>query len=218
MAKIFGGSASRLEVYALFAAAVVLIGGGVAGAVVVTSSDSKPAEVASTTTALNSDASSEPLSATADSLDTSTVDVPPPVTAASQPTTQSGLQAEQENSPLSPTTLPLCADYYTGCGSPPVTATSTTSSTVFFCAPPRQVTSNFIGDMGDVIQHVRSEWWPAGCGEMQWNTYLCLDSNLPWGNSKFLGFVNHGTGWKQVIAINYTYNQLTMQSACDFRW
>jgi hypothetical protein len=46
MAKIFGGSASRLEVYALFAAAVVLIGGGVAGAVVVTSNDSKPAEVA----------------------------------------------------------------------------------------------------------------------------------------------------------------------------
>ena len=46
MAKIFGGSASRLEVYALFVAAVVLIGGGVAGAVVVTSSDSKPAEVA----------------------------------------------------------------------------------------------------------------------------------------------------------------------------
>jgi len=46
MAKIFGGSASRLEVYALFAAAVVLIGGSVAGAVVVTSSDSKPAEVA----------------------------------------------------------------------------------------------------------------------------------------------------------------------------
>ena len=46
MAKIFGGSASRLEVYALFAAAVVLIGGGVAGAVVVTSSDSKPAELA----------------------------------------------------------------------------------------------------------------------------------------------------------------------------
>jgi hypothetical protein len=37
MAKIFGGSASRLEVYALFAAAVVLIGGSVAGAVVVTS-------------------------------------------------------------------------------------------------------------------------------------------------------------------------------------
>ena len=45
MAKIFGGSASRLEVYALFVAAVVLIGGGVAGAVVVASSDSKPAEV-----------------------------------------------------------------------------------------------------------------------------------------------------------------------------
>ena len=46
MAKIFGGSASRLEVYALFVAAVVLIGGGIGGAIVVTSSDSKPAEVA----------------------------------------------------------------------------------------------------------------------------------------------------------------------------
>ena len=47
MAKIFGGSASRLEVYALFAAAVVLIGGGVAGAVVVTSSDSSPTPIES---------------------------------------------------------------------------------------------------------------------------------------------------------------------------
>ena len=37
MAKIFGGSASRLEVYALFAAAVVLIGGGVSGAIVLSS-------------------------------------------------------------------------------------------------------------------------------------------------------------------------------------
>jgi hypothetical protein len=45
MAKIFGGSASRLEMYGLFVAAVVLIGGGIGGAIVVTSSDSKPAEV-----------------------------------------------------------------------------------------------------------------------------------------------------------------------------
>jgi hypothetical protein len=45
MAKIFGGSASRLEVYALFVAAVILIGGGIGGAIVVTSSDSKPTEV-----------------------------------------------------------------------------------------------------------------------------------------------------------------------------
>ena len=65
MAKIFGGSASRLEVYALFAAAVVLIGGGVAGAVVVasggetsapvtvveTSSTTVPVEMAPSTTA-----------------------------------------------------------------------------------------------------------------------------------------------------------------------
>jgi len=46
MAKIFGGSASRLEVYALFVAAVVLIGGGIGGAIVVTSSDSSPTPIA----------------------------------------------------------------------------------------------------------------------------------------------------------------------------
>jgi hypothetical protein len=46
VAKIFGGSASRLEMYGLFVAAVILIGGGISGAVVLTSSDSKPAEVA----------------------------------------------------------------------------------------------------------------------------------------------------------------------------
>lgn len=39
MAKIFGGSASRVEVYALFVAAVVLIGGGIGGAIVVSSDD-----------------------------------------------------------------------------------------------------------------------------------------------------------------------------------
>ena len=46
MANIFGGSASRLEVYALFVAAVVLIGGGIAGAIIVTSDDTNPAAVA----------------------------------------------------------------------------------------------------------------------------------------------------------------------------
>lgn len=46
MARIFGGSASRLEVYALFVAAVVLIGGGIGGAIVVTSSDSSPTPIA----------------------------------------------------------------------------------------------------------------------------------------------------------------------------
>jgi hypothetical protein len=45
MAKIFGGSASRLEVYALFAAAVVLIGGGIGGAIVVTSGGETSAPV-----------------------------------------------------------------------------------------------------------------------------------------------------------------------------
>ena len=39
MAKIFGGSASRLEMYGLFVAAVVLIGGGVSGAIVLSSND-----------------------------------------------------------------------------------------------------------------------------------------------------------------------------------
>jgi hypothetical protein len=52
MAKIFGGSASRLEVYALFVAAVVLIGGSIGGAIVVTSGDegSAPVTVVETTT------------------------------------------------------------------------------------------------------------------------------------------------------------------------
>jgi hypothetical protein len=52
MAKIFGGSASRLEVYALFVAAVVLIGGSIGGAIVVTSGDggSAPVAVVETTT------------------------------------------------------------------------------------------------------------------------------------------------------------------------
>ncbi len=217
MAKIFGGSASRLEVYALLAAAVVLIGGGVAGAVVVTSSDSNPAEVVSTTVALDIDASNKRLSATADPLGAPTADISAPVATASQPTSQNGPQTAIETSPESSTTLPLCADYYRGCGVPLDSATSTTS-TIIVCAPPKHVTSNFIGDMGDVIEHIRAEWWPTGCGEMRWNSYLCLDPNLPWANSKFLGFANYGTGWKQVIAINYTYNSLTMRLTCDFRW
>jgi hypothetical protein len=37
MAKILGGSASRLEMYGLFVAAVILIGGGVSGAIVLSS-------------------------------------------------------------------------------------------------------------------------------------------------------------------------------------
>ena len=54
MAKIFGGSASRLEVYALFVAAVVLIGGSIGGAIVVTGGDggSVPVAVVETTTTL----------------------------------------------------------------------------------------------------------------------------------------------------------------------
>jgi hypothetical protein len=53
MAKVFGGSASRLEVYALFVAAVVLIGGGVSGAIVLASNfdSSAPANVSTATTA-----------------------------------------------------------------------------------------------------------------------------------------------------------------------
>jgi hypothetical protein len=53
MTKILGERASRLEVYALFVAAVVLIGGGIGGAIFLTddspgSSNSAPATVAST--------------------------------------------------------------------------------------------------------------------------------------------------------------------------
>lgn len=41
MPKIFGGNASRLEMYGLFVAAVILIGGGVSGAVVLTSTNNQ---------------------------------------------------------------------------------------------------------------------------------------------------------------------------------
>ena len=79
MAKIFGGSASRLEVYALFAAAVVLIGGGVAGAVVVTSSGdqtSSPVTVVETSSTTVTTAVS--VEVTAPSTTAAPIDQPPP--------------------------------------------------------------------------------------------------------------------------------------------
>jgi hypothetical protein len=79
MAKIFGGSASRLEVYALFAAAVVLIGGSVAGAVVVTSGGETSApvtvvETSSTTT------TAVPVEVTVPSTTAAPINQPPPPT------------------------------------------------------------------------------------------------------------------------------------------
>jgi hypothetical protein len=61
MAKIFGGNASRFELYALFVAAVVLIGGGISGAIVVTSGG----EQSSTTTTTVQQIESSNTSATA---------------------------------------------------------------------------------------------------------------------------------------------------------
>ena len=79
MAKIFGGSASRLEVYALFAAAVVLIGGGVAGAVVVTSSgDQTSAPVAVVETSSTTVTTAVPVEVTAPSTTAAPTDQPPP--------------------------------------------------------------------------------------------------------------------------------------------
>jgi len=89
MAKIFGGSASRLEMYALFVAAVVLIGGGISGAIVVTSGGETSApvtvvETSSTTTTavpveVTAPTTTEP---TVNQLPTSTTRYvePPPVT------------------------------------------------------------------------------------------------------------------------------------------
>ena len=94
MAKIFGGSASRLEVYALFAAAVVLIGGGVAGAVVVTSSGSKPAEVAQTS--VDTTVVDATVGANAGSAATTTQTAQQSVGGSTSPTiTVPGLTAEQ---------------------------------------------------------------------------------------------------------------------------
>ena len=131
MAKIFGGSASRLEVYALFAAAVVLIGGGVAGAVVVTSSGSNPsqsAQVASSNDSQTSQASSSATDATTQSGggagDVSNLRSPNATTSS---------QTES----LSATTLPLCSNYFNGCGNAPAPAQapSNTTSTVPVTSP-----------------------------------------------------------------------------------
>ena len=97
MAKVFGGSASRLEVYALFAAAVVLIGGGVAGAVVVTSSDSKHAEQLSVdTTVVDTTVVDATVGANAGSAATTTQAGQQNVGGSTSPTiTVPGLTAEQ---------------------------------------------------------------------------------------------------------------------------
>jgi len=79
MAKIFGGSASRLEMYALFVAAVVLIGGGISGAVVLTSGGETSApvtvvETSSTTT------TAVPVEVTAPSTTAAPINQPSPPT------------------------------------------------------------------------------------------------------------------------------------------
>jgi hypothetical protein len=90
MAKIFGGSASRLEVYALFVAAVVLIGGGISGAIVVTSGDETSSPVTVVETSSTTVTTAVPVEVTApttteptvNQLPTSTTRYvePPPVT------------------------------------------------------------------------------------------------------------------------------------------
>lgn len=82
MARILGGNASRLEVYALFVAAVVLIGGSISGAIVVSSSgDEASAPVTVVELSSTTVTTAVPVEVTAPTTTEPTVrQLPPPTT------------------------------------------------------------------------------------------------------------------------------------------
>jgi len=81
MASILGGNASRLEVYALFVAAVVLIGGGISGAIVVTSSEGETsAPVTIVETSSTTVTTAVLVEVTVPSTTTAPINQPPPPT------------------------------------------------------------------------------------------------------------------------------------------
>ena len=182
MAKIFGGSASRLEVYALFAAAVVLIGGGVAGAVVVTSSDSKPAEVAQV------------------SVDTTVVDTTgapttaPPVVAPGATTPSTNAPPRQTSPPTTiyedavPVAVTPTTRYVEP---PPVTVTPDQPVQDFsaYCTMPNLIGTWSLGGTDNPWEHhivVGRKLSEAGCGvpvEKNW----CISDSVPLG---FFGIVS----------------------------
>jgi hypothetical protein len=155
MAKIFGGSASRLEVYALFVAAVVLIGGGIGGAIVVTSSDSKPAEVAQV------------------SVDTTVVDT----TVVDTLTTTTTTAPAQESQSAAPTTRYV--------EPPPVTVTPDQPVQDFsaYCTMPNLIGTWALGGNGNPWLHhevIGRKLSAAGCGvpvEKNW----CISDSVPLG-------------------------------------
>ena len=201
MAKIFGGSASRFELYALFVAAVVLIGGGVSGAIVLSQSDSNPsqsAQVASSNDSQTSQASSSATDATTQSGGAGDV------SNLRSPNATTSSQTES----LSTTTLPLCSNYFNGCGNSPA-PTQAPSSTTSTSAPPWQVPvpgwqaatttttapplvcagrnvldgfsatdgNWFAGNYGALGQHIAS-LNPPGCPHVQFGFKPCISHSI----------------------------------------
>ena len=171
MAKIFGGSASRLEMYALFVAAVVLIGGGISGAVVLTSSDSKPAEVAQVsvdTTVVDTTV-----------VDTTVVDT----TVVDTLTTTTTTAPAQESQSAAPTTRYV--------EPPPVTVTPDQPVQDFsaYCTMPNLIGTWSLGGTDNPWEHhivVGRKLSEAGCGvpvEKNW----CISDSVPLG---FFGIVS----------------------------
>ncbi|CAB4346709.1 unannotated protein [freshwater metagenome] len=159
MAKIFGGSASRLEMYALFVAAVILIGGGISGAVVLSQSDSnssQSAQVASSNDSQTSQASSSATDATTQSGGAGDV------SNLGSPNATTSSQTES----LSTTTLPLCSNYFNGCGNAPAPTQAPSNPTSTFPATsPTTWTDPGPPEPTGWISATRQPTWGSGRGE-----------------------------------------------------
>lgn len=89
------------------------------------------------------------------------------------------------------TTLPLCSDYFRGCGGEP----TSTTSTIPPCVLPRYIDDPFIApELGEVIAHVREVYWIASCGEMRWDNLQCHDPSMPSMTWRFFGFHTRNEG------------------------
>ena len=187
MAKIFGGSASRLEMYALFAAAVVLIGGGVAGAVVLSQSDSNPDQSSQTSAdsvfANLGEAGSE--TAGADGQINSPATTPGAATSESQSPTELGA-ANATSSPSDAFGSTSSTSSYTR-QEPTGTwwqATTTTTGPPLVCAG-RNVLDGFSAtdgnwferDYGALGRHIAS-LNPPGCPYIQFGFKPCISYSI----------------------------------------
>jgi hypothetical protein len=187
MAKIFGGSASRLEVYALFAAAVVLIGGGVAGAVALSQSDSNSDRSNQTAT---DPAFSNLGEARSETTDAPGLAISPATTpGAAQSNSQSAAEPGAINTPSSPNDAfgpTSSTSSYTRQGSSGTwrQPTTTTTGPPLVCAG-RNVLDGFSAtdgnwfarDYGALGRHIAS-LNPPGCPYIQFGFKPCISYSI----------------------------------------